>query len=212
MSALTMPPPCCSFPFSPQADNFMVCNPYKPLEAENKSLPPDMGCDWDSTVRVHGDISNVPSSPSPEGPQTALQLQLQQVQAQLAMLMAAIAGGNGGGVAPSPITILGNSRSLCFEKQSIPNPPLVSFARDLPWLMRTWDDSSPKWTPLEVVLCIQGELIALKHWLTVYHYSKSGQWACTKKNWAHWQDITMSWQELTETSFWQKFVEVGICC
>ncbi|KAH8981836.1 hypothetical protein EDB86DRAFT_2834703 [Lactarius hatsudake] len=249
------------------ADNFVVCNPYKPLEAENESSPPDVGRDWDGTARVHGDTSNTPSSPSPKGPQTALKLELQQVQAQLAALMAAIASGNGGGVAPSPVTVvsapvpapahrgpgsmdsattttdtaattttttdgpspptsshqrpvsvlqgpldylkLGNSRSLCFEKQSVPDLPLVSFARDLPRLMRTWDDSSPKWTPSEAVLRIQGEPIALKHWPTVYRYGKSGQWACTKKNWAHWRDIATSWQELTETGFWQKFTADG---
>ncbi|KAH8985967.1 hypothetical protein EDB86DRAFT_2832882 [Lactarius hatsudake] len=249
------------------ANNFMVCNPYKLLEAENESSPPDVGRDWDSAVCVHSNISNTPSSPSPKGPQTALELELQQVQAQLATLMVAIASGNSGGVALSPITVvsapmpapahrgpgsmdsamtttdtaamtatmtngpspptsshqqpvsvlqgpldylkLGNGRSLCFSKQSVPDPPLISFARDLPRLMRMWDDSSPKWTPSEVVLHIQGELIVLKHWLTVYCYGKSSQWACTKKNWAHWQDIAMSWQELTETGFWQKFTADG---
>ncbi|KAH8977119.1 hypothetical protein EDB86DRAFT_2838378 [Lactarius hatsudake] len=212
------------------ADNFVACNPYKLLEAENESLPPDVGRDWDGAVRIHGDISNAPSSPSPEGPQMALELQLQQVQAQLAALMAAIAGGNSGGVAPSPITVvsvpvpapvpahrgpgtmdsaatttdtaattmtttdgpspptlshqqpvsvlqgpldylkLGNGRSLCFSKQSVPDLPLVSFSKDLPQPMRTWDDSSPEWTPSEVVLRIQGEPIVLKHWPTVYCY------------------------------------------
>ncbi|KAH9043623.1 hypothetical protein EDB85DRAFT_1911398 [Lactarius pseudohatsudake] len=104
---------------------------------------------------------------------------------------------------------LGNGRSLCFEKQSVPNPPLVSFAKDLPRLVRTWDDSSPEWTPSEAVLRIQGEPIALKHWPTVYRYGKSSQWAGTKKNWAHWRDIATSWQELTETGFWQKFTADG---
>ncbi|KAH8997084.1 hypothetical protein EDB86DRAFT_2828856 [Lactarius hatsudake] len=234
------------------ADNFVACNPYKPPEAENELSPPDVGRDWDGTARVHSDTSNAPSSPSPKGPQMALELELQQVQAQLAALMAAIASGNGGGVAPSPVTVvsapvpapahrgpgsmdsattttdtaattttttmtdgpldylkLGNGRSLCFEKQSVPDPPLISFVRDLPRLMRTWDDSSPEWTPSEAVLRIQGEPIALKHWPTVYRYGKSGQWACTKKNWAHWRDIATSWQELTETGFWQKFTADG---
>ncbi|KAH9160043.1 hypothetical protein EDB89DRAFT_1915246 [Lactarius sanguifluus] len=67
---------------------------------------------------------------------------------------------------------LGNGRSLCFEKQSVPDPPLVLFTKDLPQLMRTWDDSSPEWTPSEAVLRIQGEPIALKHWPTVYRYSE----------------------------------------
>ncbi|KAH9020930.1 hypothetical protein EDB85DRAFT_2001884 [Lactarius pseudohatsudake] len=242
------------------ADSFVARNPYKPEpepEPENESSPPDVGRDWDGAARVHGDISNAPSSPT-------LQLQLQQVQAQLATVMATIAGGNGGGVAPSPVIVvgapapahrgpgttdsattttdptttdgpspptsshqrpptlavsvlrgpldylkLGNGRSLCFEKQSVPDPPLVSFAKDLPRLVRAWDDSSPEWTPSEAVLRIQGEPIALKHWPTVYRYGKSGQWAGTKKNWAHWRDIATSWQELTETGFWQKFTADG---
>ncbi|KAI9456701.1 hypothetical protein BJY52DRAFT_1120951 [Lactarius psammicola] len=100
---------------------------------------------------------------------------------------------------------LGNGRSLCFSKQSVPDPPLVSFAKDLPRLARTWDDSSPEWSPSEAVLRIQGEPIALKHWPTVYRYGKPGQWSGTKKNWAHWRNIATSWQELTETGFWQKF-------
>ncbi|KAH8978475.1 hypothetical protein EDB86DRAFT_3108625 [Lactarius hatsudake] len=78
---------------------------------------------------------------------------------------------------------LGNGRSLCFSRQS--------------------DDGSPKWSPLEAVLSIQGEPIALKHWPTVYHYGKSGQWASTKKNWANWR------QELTEDGFWWKFCTDG---
>ncbi|KAH8986212.1 hypothetical protein EDB92DRAFT_1880223 [Lactarius akahatsu] len=65
-----------------------------------------------------------------------------------------------------------NGRSLCFKKQSVPDPLLVSFAKDLPWLVRTWDDSSPEWSPLAVVFYIQGELITLKHWPTVCRYGK----------------------------------------
>ncbi|KAH9003273.1 hypothetical protein EDB86DRAFT_2826459 [Lactarius hatsudake] len=243
------------------ADNFVACNPYKPPEAENKFVATRRGSRLGQAPRAStGDTSNAPSSPSPKGPQTALQLQLQQVQAQLAALMAAIAGGNSGGVAPSPVTVMKDPdpwtapqppRTLppqprprpqptvpllplrpisdqcrffkahwitsssetagrsALRSRAFPTLPLVSFARDLPRLMRTWDDSSPEWTPSEAVLRIQGEPIALKHWPTVYRYSKSGQWACTKKNWAHWRDIATSWQELTETSFWQKFTADG---
>ncbi|KAH9030283.1 hypothetical protein EDB84DRAFT_1439144 [Lactarius hengduanensis] len=80
---------------------------------------------------------------------------------------------------------LGNGRPLCFSRQSVPDPPAISFAKDLPQLVRTWDDSSPAWCPSEAVLRIQGELIALKHWPAVYRYGKSGQWVGTKKNWAN---------------------------
>ncbi|KAI9446966.1 hypothetical protein BJY52DRAFT_1127783 [Lactarius psammicola] len=106
---------------------------------------------------------------------------------------------------PQEYLKLGNGTMLCFSKQSIPDPPSVSFAKDLPQLMRTWDDSLPEWSPLEAVLRVQGEPIALKHWPVLYRYGKPGQWAGTKKTWAHWRDIATSWQELGEDGFWRRF-------
>jgi hypothetical protein len=58
---------------------------------------------------------------------------------------------------------------------------------DIPQLMRMWDDSSAEWDPVQAVLHIQGQPIALKHWHDVYSYGKPGQWAGTKKIWANWQ-------------------------
>jgi len=109
------------------------------------------------------------------------------------------------GSGPLKCLTLGNGMELTFSKQEIPDPPSISFARDLPWLMRMWDDESPEWAPSEAVLRIHGEPIALKYWQEVYRYGKSGQWAGMKKNWTHWEDIAMSWQELTEKGFWQRF-------
>ncbi|KAH9032488.1 hypothetical protein EDB85DRAFT_2145603 [Lactarius pseudohatsudake] len=94
---------------------------------------------------------------------------------------------------------------LSFSKQSVPDPPSISFAKDIPRLIKMWDDGSPEWSPSEAVLRVQGVPIALKHWPVLYRYGKSGQWAGTKKNWAHWRDIATSWQELTEKGFWLKF-------
>jgi hypothetical protein len=82
---------------------------------------------------------------------------------------------------------LRNGTILCFSKQSVPDPPWIKFASDIPHLMRIWDDSSAEWNPVEAVLHIQGQPVALKHWQNVYHYGKAGQWAGTKKNWANWQ-------------------------
>jgi hypothetical protein len=80
---------------------------------------------------------------------------------------------------------LANGRKLRFSKQSIPNPPPFSFVKDIPLLVRMWDDGSSKWNPLEAVLHIQGEPIALKYWQLLYRYS--GQWTGIKKNWGNWQ-------------------------
>ncbi|KAF8258446.1 hypothetical protein EI94DRAFT_1754671 [Lactarius quietus] len=106
---------------------------------------------------------------------------------------------------PSEVTTLGNGRMICFEKQSVPDPPRISFAKDIPQLAKMWDDSSVDWDPAQAVLHIQGEPIALKHWKFVYRYGKAGQWAGAKKLWYQWQDIATSWQELTEEGFWQKY-------
>jgi hypothetical protein len=82
---------------------------------------------------------------------------------------------------------LGNGTMLCFSKQSVPDPPSIKFSDDIPQLMRMWDDSSAEWDPVQAVLHIQGQPIALKHWHDVYSYGKPGQWAGTKKIWANWQ-------------------------
>jgi len=108
---------------------------------------------------------------------------------------------------PGPLESLrlGNGRTLCFSKQSVPDPPGISFAKEIPRLVKMWDDSSVDWDPAQAVLHIQGEPIALKHWKSVYRYGKAGQWAGAKKLWYQWQDIATSWQELTEEGFWQKY-------
>lgn len=90
---------------------------------------------------------------------------------------------------PDPLECieLANGRMFRFSKWSIPDPPSISFAKDLPRLVRMWDDGSPEWNPSEAVLHIQGEPIALKYWPLLYRYGKPGQWTGTKKNWAKWQ-------------------------
>ena len=90
---------------------------------------------------------------------------------------------------PGPQTFLklGNGKVLGFSKQSVPDPRAISFAKDIPRLMRMWDDTWEAWSPSEAVLCIQGEPIALKFWPDVYRYGKHGQWAGTKKVWAQWR-------------------------
>jgi hypothetical protein len=82
---------------------------------------------------------------------------------------------------------LGDGMMLFFSKASIPDPPAVSFAKNIPRLVRLWDDVSTDWDPSDAVLRIQGRPIALKYWPELYRYGKTGQWAGTKKNWAHWR-------------------------
>jgi hypothetical protein len=100
---------------------------------------------------------------------------------------------------PSKYIKLANGVTLCFSKQSIPDPPSISFAKDIPHLMRVWDDSYPEWSPAEAILHIGGEPIALKYWHDLYCYGKSGQWRGTKKSWAHWRvrvcSVFLPWQD-----------------
>ncbi|KAF8257360.1 hypothetical protein EI94DRAFT_1758942 [Lactarius quietus] len=114
---------------------------------------------------------------------------------------------------------LANGKLLSYSKQSVPDPPSISFSKDLRLMMRIWDNNAPKWTPSEAVLHLQGEPIALKHWRDLYRYGKPRQWKGTKKHWSNWRDIAASWQMLTEAGFWRKFsTEKGpksytdICC
>lgn len=119
---------------------------------------------------------------------------------------------------------LGNGTELCVSKQDVPDPPAVTFAKDIPLLMRTWDDTSPGWSPSEAALRIEEEPIAVKYWQRLYCYGKSGQWGGLKKSWFQWkvsvqphffpkmpltiwciEDIAESWQQLTEAGFWHKF-------
>lgn len=89
---------------------------------------------------------------------------------------------------PEPLEYikLANGRMLGFSKLSIPDPPSISFAKDVPRLVRMWDDSASEWDSSEAVLRVQGEPIALKYWPNLYRYG-TGQWAGIKKNWSKWQ-------------------------
>ena len=82
---------------------------------------------------------------------------------------------------------LGNNKLIHFSECEVPDPPFVSFAKDLRRLMRMWDDTSAEWNPAEAVLHIKKEPIAVKYWKSVYSYGKPGHWGGIKKNWAHWR-------------------------
>jgi len=82
---------------------------------------------------------------------------------------------------------LGNGTLLSFTKEEVSDPPAVSFADDIPLLVRTWNDTSEDWCPNDCVLHIQGQPIALIHWREVYIYGKKGQWKGIQNRWTDWQ-------------------------
>ena len=74
---------------------------------------------------------------------------------------------------------------LC-SATDIPDPPALSFARDIAWLDRIWDDRSHQWdnsSPLR----IRGHSIALVYWPSVYRYQGTKQWAGIKQRWFEWK-------------------------
>jgi hypothetical protein len=82
---------------------------------------------------------------------------------------------------------LGNGTLLSFTKEEVSDPPAVSFADNIPLLVRTWDDTSDDWNPDDCVLHIQGQPIAVIHWREVYIYGKKGQWKGIQNRWTDWQ-------------------------
>ncbi|KAF8265745.1 hypothetical protein EI94DRAFT_1855058, partial [Lactarius quietus] len=76
-------------------------------------------------------------------PSMAMPSRLAASPEQPAGLVAASAADPG----PLRTITLGNGKTLSFSKLSVPDPPSISFARDLSQLMRIWDDTADVWTP-----------------------------------------------------------------
>jgi hypothetical protein len=82
--------------------------------------------------------------------------------------------------------ILGNRHVVRFTVESIPDPPFVSFANNLPRLNSMWDDTTPHWCGMSP-LVIGGHPIAVVYWPDVYKYGKKDQWKGTKAKWFEWK-------------------------
>ena len=82
---------------------------------------------------------------------------------------------------------LGNGVTLSFTKEEVSDPPAISFSGNIPLLIQMWDDRSDDWDPINCVLHIQGQPIALIHWRDVYMYGKVGQWKGIQNRWTDWQ-------------------------
>ena len=82
---------------------------------------------------------------------------------------------------------LGNGTILSFTEEEVSDPPAISFADDIPRLVRMWDDTFEEWDPKDCVLHIQEQPIALVHWRDVYRYGKKKQWKGMLNKWTEWQ-------------------------
>ncbi|KAF4597693.1 hypothetical protein EYR40_008158 [Pleurotus pulmonarius] len=90
------------------------------------------------------------------------------------------------GTPPSPLKsftlTLGDGFRLSFTAHDVPEPPFLSFAKDLESLPPMWSDTSPVWDPSKAPFSIHGHPIALVHWRELYH-CKPQQWNGLKKRW-----------------------------
>ncbi|KZT03853.1 uncharacterized protein LAESUDRAFT_659101 [Laetiporus sulphureus 93-53] len=102
---------------------------------------------------------------------------------------------------------------LHFDSKEIPDPPYISFAKDLDKLDRMWDDHSPSWDNSSPLI-LRETSIALIHWPKVYHYRQDKCWAGIKQHWSTWKVpaspfLVTEYRLLTPTGFWQKYSEGG---
>ena len=82
---------------------------------------------------------------------------------------------------------LSHTTVMKVGRSMIPDPPLISYAKDIAKLNRVWDDTSPFWSPTEVPFQIQEVPVALTYWKDLYAYGKTGHWKGTKSKWADWK-------------------------
>ncbi|KAJ8688716.1 hypothetical protein PTI98_013475 [Pleurotus ostreatus] len=99
---------------------------------------------------------------------------------------------------------LGNGSHLSFTVLDVPEPPFLSFAKDLESLPPIWSDMSPLWEPSKAPFSIHGHPIALVHWRELYH-CKPQQWNGLKKRWHERKMIAEHWLGTTPTLFWAEF-------
>jgi hypothetical protein len=119
-----------------------------------------------------------------------------------------------------------SSLQLCrldiqYTKAHVPDPPAISFVRDITRLDRLWDDSSPQWddsSPLQ----IKGTSIALVYWPAIYRYDGTKRWTAIKQRWFEWKvsdlsfllnahsdslfkSLIVEYRALGSSAFWAKY-------
>jgi hypothetical protein len=90
------------------------------------------------------------------------------------------------GEAPTRTLELAGGIFVTFCESDIPDPPAVSYARNIEDLLGVWNDRFPRWTgssPLE----IRNIPIPLVYWPSAYKYWKGNQWKGIKKLWFQWK-------------------------
>ncbi|KAJ7791080.1 hypothetical protein B0H14DRAFT_3161085 [Mycena olivaceomarginata] len=112
----------------------------------------------------------------------------------------------GSNAAPLPTRILqlAGGKSVTFDESDIPDPPAVSYAKNIEDLLGVWNDNSPQWngtSPLK----IQNVPIPLVHYPLVYKYWKGSQWKGVKKVWFEWKILVQAMSRDTTDNFWTRY-------
>ncbi|KAJ7462935.1 hypothetical protein FB451DRAFT_1266372 [Mycena latifolia] len=81
---------------------------------------------------------------------------------------------------------MARGKIITFCESDIPDPPAISFAKDVEDLLLVWDDDSPQWSGASP-LTINTVPVALIYWPTVYKYWRGTQWKGVKKTWFDWK-------------------------
>ncbi|KAI9057197.1 hypothetical protein FKP32DRAFT_1681931 [Trametes sanguinea] len=90
---------------------------------------------------------------------------------------------------------------FAFDKTTVPNPPQVSFAEDIPRLFREWHQSE--------LLVINGRGIPIKHWAWFYRkrtHIKAQVWDVIRAKWNKWKSIVEERERFTsDEAFWATY-------
>jgi hypothetical protein len=87
---------------------------------------------------------------------------------------------------PDRLLNLGDGEVLRITSDSIPDPPAISFANDIPLLNSMWDFRSAEWSGT-FPLVVDGHPIPVSHWPELYKYGKKDQWKGMKARWFEWK-------------------------
>ncbi|KAJ3759915.1 hypothetical protein EV360DRAFT_81673 [Lentinula raphanica] len=101
--------------------------------------------------------------------------------------------------------VLANGTVITFSPSTVPDPPLVSFADDIPKLVRMWDDAAPDYQVTECLLKVEGHGIPLRLWEHVYKYGGDQRWKGTKDKWGKWKFVVEAYNRLGKDKFWAKY-------
>lgn len=96
---------------------------------------------------------------------------------------------------------------------AIPDPPNISYHKDIDKLSRIWDDTLPFWTPDETPFSIAVPFsavnekihVALIYWPQIYMKGRPQHWDHAKKSWSEWKFVMERYRASTPAKFWSEF-------